>query len=370
MNTKEYRMEIKVKNNLLYKKIYDTYGSVKKFCEVTGISIPVVIQFLNFKRELYNKRNGELKDSVKKLLDIFKCPLNELFPENYKVIETNKHVREVSQQEIEAISMQSPELQLLTYDINSEIEQTDLRNNIEKILSTLLPIESEVIRLRYLDGYTLEETGKRIGISRTRVDQIAKKAIRKMTHPSRSKLLKEYAGDRNIMTSRNAYDPHRLASLAHEDELILPNYIRSIFKNILNIDNMFYKIDEKVSVKFKFGLPFNILQTETAYTRNRCQVGGDYWHFPIEIAKETADPTFNREHHGEYVKIIYHRRAEEHDKQINHLFRQLINTFIDLCKSSIGTEITKDCIIMPRSEFRKLKNKIDEFSKLVTINQN
>lgn len=370
MNTKEYRMEIKVKNNLLYKKIYDTYGSVKNFCEANGISTAIVIQFLNFKYELYNKRNGELKDSVKKLLDIFKCPLNELFPENYKVVETNKHIREVSQQEIEAISMQSPELQLLTYDIDSELEQTDLRNNIEKILSTLLPIESEVIRLRYLDGYTLEEAGKRIGISRTRVDQIAKKAIRKMIHPSRSKLLREYAGDRNILTSRNAYDPQRLADLMREDELILHNYIRSILKNILDIDHMTYKINDKVSVKFKFGLPLNTVQTETAYTRNRYQVGGNYWYFPMGITKETADPTFNRERHGEYVKILYHRRAEEHDKQINHLFRQLINTFIDLCKSSIGTEIGKDYIIMPRIEFRKLKNKIDEFSKLVTINQN
>ena len=46
------------------------------------------------------------------------------------------------------------------------------------------------------------------------------------------------------------------------------------------------------------------------------------------------------------------------------------DTFIDLCKSSIGTEIGKDYIILPRIEFRKLKNKIDEFSKLVTINQN
>lgn len=191
-----------------------------------------------------------------------------------------------------------------------------------------------------------------------------------MIHPSRSKLLREYAGDRNILTSRNAYDPQRLADLMREDELILHNYIRSILKNILDIDHMTYKINDKVSVKFKFGLPLNTVQTETTYTRNRYQVGGNYWYFPMGITKETADPTFNRERHGEYVKILYHRRAEEHDKQINHLFRQLINTFIDLCKSSIGTEIGKDYIILPRIEFRKLKNKIDEFSKLVTINQN
>ena len=52
------------------------------------------------KCELYNKRNGELKDSVKKLLNIFECPLNELFPENYKAIETNKHIRILWQQRL------------------------------------------------------------------------------------------------------------------------------------------------------------------------------------------------------------------------------------------------------------------------------
>ena len=365
MSTKEYRMEIKVKNNLLYKKIYDTYGSVSAFCGTVDISEQMVRQFLNFKCELYNKRTSELKDSVKKLLNVFRCSLNELFPENYKVIETNKRVKEVSQQEIEAISMQSPELQLLTYDIDSEIEQSDLRNNIEKILSTLTSIESEVIRLRYLDGYTLEETGKRIGISKTRVDQIAKKAVRKMAHPSRSKLLKEYAEDRDVMTSRNAYNPQRLESLMHNDELILWNTIKSIFINILDIENKFYKISDKFSVRFTFGLPSNTLKTETIYTRGNYQIGGNYWYFPIEISKETANPAFNREHYGEYVKILYHRRAEESNKQINHLFRQLINTFIDLCKSSIGVEITGDYITMPRIEFKKLKDKITELENII-----
>ena len=132
MSIKEYRMEIKVKNNLLYKKIYDIYGSVSTFCDTFNISEGTIRQFLNFKCELYNKHTGELKDSVKKLLNIFKCPLNELFPENYKAVKTNKHVKEVSQQEIEAISMQSPEMNLLSYSIDAEVERNELRNRIEK----------------------------------------------------------------------------------------------------------------------------------------------------------------------------------------------------------------------------------------------
>ncbi len=353
---KEYRMEIKVKNNLLYKKIYDTYGSVKSFCNAANLSDQTVMKFLNFKCELYNKRDGELKDSVKKLLNIFKCPLNELFPENYKAVETNKHVKEVSQQEIEAISMQSPEMNLLSYNIDSEVEQDELRNRIEKVLDTLTPREAEIIRLRYLDGYTLEEAGKRIGTSRTRVDQIAKKALRKMMHPSRSRLLKGYSEDRNVMTSRNAYNSQRLESLMREDELILWNTIKFIFTNMLDIKHKSYKINNKRFSSFELNSYHNAISTMNH---------GIYWYFPIEISKENTAFEFVKKYNGEYVKIIYNRRAYENNNQINSLFRKLINIFIDLCKDSYGAEITGDYIIMPRNEFRKLKDKITELSNVM-----
>lgn len=159
---KEYRVELRVKNNLLYKKIYDNYGTIKNFSDTVGISIQVIRDFLNFKCDLYNRRGGELKNSVKKLMNIFKCPLNELFPENYKVIETNKYIKEVSQQEIELISMQSSEMNLLTYSFDSEIEQIDLRNKIEKLINTLSPREAEIIRLgkRLLIVLSLKERSR------------------------------------------------------------------------------------------------------------------------------------------------------------------------------------------------------------------
>ena len=355
-DTKEYRMEIKVKNNLLYKKIYDTYGSVKSFCNAVNLSDQTIMKFLNFKCELYNKRDGELKDSVKKLLDIFKCPLNELFPENYKAVETNKHVKEVSQQEIEAISMQSPEMNLLSYNIDSEVEQDELRNRIEKVLDTLTPREAEAIRLRYLDGYTLEEAGKRIGASKTRAGQIVQKALKKMMHPSRSRFLKEYSEGRDIMTSMNAYDPQKLESLMREDELILLNTIKYIFTNILDIKHKSYKIDDKHFSSFELDSYYNVISTMSY---------GKYWYFPIEMSKENIMLKFVKKYKGECVKIIYNRRAYESDNQINSLFKKLINIFIDLCKDSYGAEITGDYIIMPRNEFRKLKDKVIELSNVI-----
>ncbi|RMG01255.1 MAG: RNA polymerase sigma factor RpoD, partial [Nitrospirae bacterium] len=73
----------------------------------------------------------------------------------------------------------------------------DMRDHIEKVLSSLNPKEAEVIRRRYgLDGsdlpHTLEEVGKAMEVTRERVRQIETKAIRKLKHPSRSKWLKGF----------------------------------------------------------------------------------------------------------------------------------------------------------------------------------
>ena len=71
-----------------------------------------------------------------------------------------------------------------------------LREQLCTVLHTLTPREEQVLRLRFglEDGRqrTLEEVGKRFNITRERIRQIEAKALRKLRHPSRSKLLKDY----------------------------------------------------------------------------------------------------------------------------------------------------------------------------------
>lgn len=71
-----------------------------------------------------------------------------------------------------------------------------LREQLRNILHTLTKREEDVIRLRFgLDDgrpRTLEEVGKRFDITRERIRQIEAKALRKLRHPSRSKVLKDY----------------------------------------------------------------------------------------------------------------------------------------------------------------------------------
>ena len=74
-----------------------------------------------------------------------------------------------------------------------------LREQIEKVLHTLTPREEMVIKLRFglEDGRTrtLEEVGKEFNITRERIRQIEAKALRKLRHQSRSKVLKGFLGD-------------------------------------------------------------------------------------------------------------------------------------------------------------------------------
>jgi RNA polymerase primary sigma factor len=71
-----------------------------------------------------------------------------------------------------------------------------LRERVEQVLSTLSPREARIISLRFgLDNdrpYTLEEVGQKFGLTRERIRQIEGKALRRLRHPCRSRLLKDY----------------------------------------------------------------------------------------------------------------------------------------------------------------------------------
>ncbi|MFT5602644.1 MAG: RNA polymerase primary sigma factor [Flavobacteriales bacterium] len=73
-----------------------------------------------------------------------------------------------------------------------------LRKEIERSLSTLTMRESDVLRLYFGLGnnhqHTLEEIGSKFDLTRERVRQIKEKAVRRLKHTSRSKMLKSYLG--------------------------------------------------------------------------------------------------------------------------------------------------------------------------------
>lgn len=77
--------------------------------------------------------------------------------------------------------------------------QTNLRDSTTQILSTLTPREERVLRMRFGVGmsteHTLEEVGQQFNVTRERIRQIEAKALKKLRHPSRARLIKSYSED-------------------------------------------------------------------------------------------------------------------------------------------------------------------------------
>ncbi|PLS68435.1 MAG: RNA polymerase sigma factor RpoD [Cyanobacteria bacterium M5B4] len=79
---------------------------------------------------------------------------------------------------------------------DDQVAKNLLREDLESVLGTLSPRERDVLKLRYgLDDgrmKTLEEIGQIFNVTRERIRQIEAKALRKLRHPNRNSVLKEY----------------------------------------------------------------------------------------------------------------------------------------------------------------------------------
>ena len=77
--------------------------------------------------------------------------------------------------------------------------QSDLRDATTQALASLSPREERIVRMRFGIGmsadHTLAEVGQQFSVSRERIRQIEAKALRKLKHPQRSKILRSFIDD-------------------------------------------------------------------------------------------------------------------------------------------------------------------------------
>jgi len=74
--------------------------------------------------------------------------------------------------------------------------QSSLRETTTRVLAALTPREEHVLRMRFgiavNADHTLEEVGRKFSVTRERIRQIEAKALRKLRHPSRSRILRSF----------------------------------------------------------------------------------------------------------------------------------------------------------------------------------
>jgi RNA polymerase primary sigma factor len=115
------------------------------------------------------------------------------------------YLRNISQDYIslDATYGDSEETTILSMIVDQRIDSPDkklldesLQEALNSVLGTLTPSESDILKMRFgLDGYkpmSLQQIGEKFHLSKERIRQIEKKAIRRLRHPSRSQKLKSF----------------------------------------------------------------------------------------------------------------------------------------------------------------------------------
>mgnify|MGYP000016940552 FL=1 len=141
------------------------------------------------------EQENERKPSPEELADALELPADKV-ADTLRV--SGRHIS------VDAPFVEGEDNSLLDVLINNDSPNADkalmmesLAKEIERALATLTERESDIIRMFFGIGcqeMTLEEIGERFGLTRERVRQIKEKAIRRLRHTSRSKLLKTNLG--------------------------------------------------------------------------------------------------------------------------------------------------------------------------------
>ncbi len=165
----EYRVEVRVKNGLLYNKIMGAgYSSISEFCRKFGFDAGALGAIINF-RKLPVGVNGDWLDLVWNISSALHCEPEELFTETQKKLIAKKTV---------SVTSINEETFLLSAD--SHHKEIENREMVKLLQTSLTPREERVIKARIYQNQDLQEIGEEMNISGTRVRQIEQKAFRKM----------------------------------------------------------------------------------------------------------------------------------------------------------------------------------------------
>ena len=222
---KDYRIEVKVKNNILYKLMKGKgIETVAELSRLSKVSLPMLYCYMNLKIIPYSNekqaKEGEFKKSVIELAEYLEVTPYEMFPIQHldKPLLTNKAESEMTFEEITQYILPGEDKPLLEdglFEPEQKVYENEKRDSVSKMLKTLTENEETALRMYYgIDGpektmgEISEEMNRTIpgsgsggkkgkysdekGVTTERVSQIINKAERKLRSKDRAKELRKF----------------------------------------------------------------------------------------------------------------------------------------------------------------------------------
>lgn len=191
---KDYRIEIKVKNNRLLTKMEAAgYLSVTKFAEAIGMNRTVIYRIVSIKSTALDNE-GYYRPEALRIAEFLNCTPQEIYPpaQMRGTMKENKAQITANANEVDSLTSS---LRTLAFSPERKMILNEAKQALKAVMMTLTPKEQRILDLRYGLTYgeekTLDEVGAMFGVSRERIRQQEMKALRKMRHPHRSKELRE-----------------------------------------------------------------------------------------------------------------------------------------------------------------------------------
>jgi DNA-directed RNA polymerase sigma subunit (sigma70/sigma32) len=191
---KDYRIELKVKNNLLWQAMQSRgINNAAHLSREVRLKPALIGRYLNLKENVYD-RKGNYKESFQKICDYFNMMPADLYPleRMNDPLLNNKGAVEVSEVELKQLGgVESDPVALM--------HQEQVQEAVHRLIDLITPREAKVVKMRAgIDGreHTFQEIGDELGVCMQRAREIHARAFRRMRYGPRL----EAAGvDRNII---------------------------------------------------------------------------------------------------------------------------------------------------------------------------
>ncbi len=187
----DYRIDIKVRNNNILRMIESKgYVSALQFCNASGYTYGTLTKLINMKDAPIGK-DGNYRPAVYALCDKLNCLVEELFSsaQMEAALETNHRTMEVNEAEMKFMLSNQQEQRLLEDIVDDDKREVAFNDMME----TLCHREKLVLERRFglngHDPHTYDQLAAHFDVTRERVRQIERKALTKLRHPSRRRIL-------------------------------------------------------------------------------------------------------------------------------------------------------------------------------------